>query len=226
MVPASAAAATFGEAEPSMVTAVRPDCTGPAGAPGELFAMDPDGVRFLSASRGGVVAGAGVELDLGVSTCAAVATSASGAGVVACCAESSVPVGITRDPGGAWSQPAELGPGEWHVGTITAAVSARGDTIVAWSESQGKTARVSAVRRTAGGAFGAPEVLGGPYRGAAGRVSAGIAADGDAVVLWTAPKSTPANTVDVTVATAPAAGPFSPAAALGVLNAEGRRRWR
>ncbi|MDA0161280.1 hypothetical protein OM076_13465 [Solirubrobacter ginsenosidimutans] len=42
-------------------------------------------MRFLQVSRTGVTPGPAVGLDSGVSACAAVATSASGAGVVACC---------------------------------------------------------------------------------------------------------------------------------------------
>ena len=222
---ASASAATFGEAAPTMVAAARPDCTAPAGAPGELFSVGPDGVRFLRVSRTGVTQDAAVDLGGGASECAAVATSASGAGVAACCSQGGpAPVGIVRDPGGTWSQPAVLGPAErGQVASVAAAVSDRGDAIVAWVNVSGKnrTARVSVVRRSPGGTFGAAQLLGGPYRGDPGRVSVGIAADGDAVVLWKAPKVTPANTVAVTVATAPAAGRFSPAVALGAINRRG-----
>ena len=51
-----------------------------------------------------------------------------------------------------------------------------------------------------------------------GRLSVGIAADGDAVVLWKAPKASPVRSADVAVAVAPAAGRFAPAVALGMVN--------
>ena len=222
LITAPASAATFGEAAPTMLHAARPDCAAPTGAPGELLSTERHGVHFLQVSRTGVTRGPAVELGPSAANCAVAATSASGVAVVVCCSEGgSWPVGSVRDAGGAWSQPAELGPGDGGpVVSLATAVSDRGDAIVAWTQVSPETqiATVNVVRRAPGGAFGAVEVLGGPYHGDPGRVSAGIAGDGDAVVLWKAPKATPRNTADVNVAVAPATGRFTPAAALGEVN--------
>ncbi|WP_028064876.1 hypothetical protein [Solirubrobacter soli] len=212
---AAAVAAPFGDAPPSTVQSDRAECTRPAGAPGELFTVERTGVRLLTASRGGIAPGALVELESG---CPVVATTASGAGVMACCVDrGGVPIATTRDPGGPWSQPVELADDSTQVVGITAAVSERGDTVVAWIERSGRNrVQVSMVRRAPGGTFGAPEVLDGPYSGTSGTIASGIGGDGDVAVMWTRPNAQPRNTVDVKVATA-----AGPATTLARLNRRG-----
>jgi hypothetical protein len=107
-------------------------------------------------------------------SCPAAAVDASGAAVVAGATRKDVRV-VVRDPGGTWGAPiafpATLGA------AVTAAVSARGDVVVAWLEwgEDYRTADVRVARRAAGGAFGEPE-----------RIAADFTVEGPMVALTAA----------------------------------------
>ena len=85
--------------------------------------------------------------------------------MIACCQYEYRPAAAIREPGGAWGMPTELthddgGP----VSALTTAVSERGDAIVLFTRAKGNQLRLSAVRRTPGATFGAPELVAGPFR--------------------------------------------------------------
>lgn len=128
-----------------------------------------------------------------------------------------------RDAGGVFARPARLGPATLFDASYDAAVSARGDAVVAWLQNAGggrrRRARVVAARRLPGGAFGPVEALTRWVRaGDAGSyltVVAGEDAAGRATVAWTAPAR---HGQDVAVVTATAA-PGAPFGAPQVLTA-------
>ena len=121
-----------------------------------------------------------------------------------------------RDPGGVFGAPVALGPMR-HA--YDAAVSARGDALVAWTEERdgGKAARVVAARRAPGGPFGAPVPLT-PWRRATPfatpQVAAGLDRDGVATVAWAlrSPGSGERDSLDtVEAASAPPGAAFGAA---------------
>jgi hypothetical protein len=76
--------------------------------------------------------------------------------------------------------------------SLAVAVGERGDVVVAWAEAfsgERDAARIRAVRRPAGGTFGVPETLSGPYRvkrnDTVAALAAGVDAAGTATVAWT-----------------------------------------
>ena len=87
-----------------------------------------------------------------------------------CCDDAAVFAATFRDPGAGWSDPTELTPGEeWLPGQPRPAVSEGGHAAVALTETRYRDqtpagSRVAVVRKAPGGGFGAPEVVGGPYR--------------------------------------------------------------
>ncbi|HEY6887806.1 MAG TPA: hypothetical protein VI300_08505 [Solirubrobacter sp.] len=217
---APASAADFGQAPPLTVKGVRPECGGPAGAPGELFSMGRHGVQFHELTRAGATPGPALRMGQELPDCAAVATTAGGAGVVACCANEFVVVAALRDPGGSWGDPAELSPGEgWRPEKVAAAVSDRGDAIVTWTETSfdRRTMRVSVARRPAGGTWAPPQVIQASVPVEIQSVATAIAADGEAVVLWRTPTPGSPNIAGVMVATAPATGRFGAPTRLATL---------
>ena len=123
-----------------------------------------------------------------------------------------------REPGGAsFGAPVTLAAAE-DVFQLSVAVSPHGDAVVAWAEfdPSPRRVRVRVVRRDAGGAFGAPVDLV-PWRPDTGAVGvlAGMAGDGETVLLVRAPSGTqkrPASTE--AVRTGARGEPLGPAAPL------------
>jgi hypothetical protein len=104
LAPSPAAATTFGEAPPRVVSADA-ECVQVPGAPGEITgAVDVGGLRFLRASRTGFALGDRLDLH----SCVAVATRASGAGVALGWDGFQANMAALRDPGGTWSPPAAI----------------------------------------------------------------------------------------------------------------------
>ncbi|MDA0183497.1 hypothetical protein OJ997_24525 [Solirubrobacter phytolaccae] len=211
--PATASAA-LGQVEPVKVVDDE-GCLGATGTPGELSASVRTGVRFLQATREGLKPIGTVKLSNEWFDCEAVATRASGAGVIVgrdTLDNHSVSV---RDPGGAWSAPVPL-PAEkdWGISGIGAAVSDRGDVLITWREDTivgGKANgyRFRALRRTPGAPFAAPETIG-AQAPRLEHVSGALAATtGEALVLTTRIEGDGARrTAPVSVATAAPGVPF------------------
>src|SRR4051794_4439236 len=189
--PATAEAAPFGEL-PFQPVKGGVSCLRATGAPGELVAWAPDGARFVHATATGVADAGGVRLGP-PSGCPVAAAQASGAGVVASGVVTSSAIELAvalREPGAGWGVPRVLRRPKGSVITdLAAAVSAQGDAVVIWRELREEhrdvVGRIRAIRRRAGGAFGAPETLddaGGFDFG--GGIAAGIGTDGGVVTLW------------------------------------------
>src|SRR5690349_1654970 len=211
LLPASASAAPLGEVAPLALRGDG-DCVAATGTPGELATHAAEGVRFLSATRSGLALGPFVGFT-GSSTCPAVATRASGAGVIVGQTGADLSARV-RDPGGTWGAPVQIAKGddEWFTVDVLAAVSDRGDVIVAWKEAQigsGKSlSRLRVARRLAGAAFTPAESLGAPSELTGGVVPA-ISSTGEAFVLTTAiANRRPPFRLPVSVAIAPPGGPF------------------
>jgi hypothetical protein len=177
-LPGSASAAPFGEL-PFRPVSGAATCLQATGAPGELVRWVAAGAEVLQARPDGLVPVATVGLGK-LRDCPAVA-DASGWGVLAGPTASGVQIAL-REPGGAWGPPVTIA-GKIAYG-VQVAISARGDVLVAWQEfAPSRSTQVRAVRRPAGGAFGAPEQLGGP--GEYEQLSAGITGDGEALLATT-----------------------------------------
>ena len=218
---APASAATFAEL-PVTVMDTYTGCLQTTGTPGELAlsGIGADGVQLLRADRTGVTR----TQTLSVPSCSTVVGRPNGAGVAAGGSDSTV-VAAVRDPGGAWSVPLDLDypTSNWNVTATAAAVSDRGDAVVAWVEhtfKEPERMRVRVARRAPGAGFGEPQTL------ATGAneiqdVQAGVAANGDAFVLWTTKEGAfaPHRNV-VRVANAPAGQP------LGAPTIVGTMPWR
>jgi hypothetical protein len=194
--PASASAAPFGEL-PFRPVSGAATCLRATGAPAELVRWVAGGAEVLQAGPDGLVPVTTVPLGK-LRDCPA-AADASGAGVLAGPTASGVRIAL-REPGGGWSPPVTI-PVKLAYG-VEVAISARGDAVVAWLESAATTStRVRAVRRPAGGAFGAPEDIGGvaDYD----QLLAGITGDGEALLAITGDKG-------LDLATARPGLPFTP----------------
>lgn len=181
-----------------------PECAMPTGVAGELavttsigerYEVPREGVEFWSARRSGLVAGEFVELGDGYG-CISVARRASGAGIAAGQDSSDSLNAVVRDPGGGyWSAPAVVAAAsgdDWRPSRDSAvAVSDRGDAVVAWTDSRyassGSASRIWMARRSPGGRFEAPMLLAGPGELDDRALEAGVAATGEAFVLWTEP---------------------------------------
>ena len=160
--------------------------------------------------------------------CPRAAADASGAAVVAGATEDALRVALREPGGGGFGAPVTLAAAE-NVFELSVAVSPHGDAVVAWAEYAyaPRRVRIRVARRDAGGAFGAPADLV-PWRPDTGSVGvlAGMAADGETVVLVREPTGTeqrPASTDAVrTGARGAPLGPATPlppgiyALALGV----------
>ena len=178
------------------VTCLQP--TGPGGA--AYLAEDHEGdgreqVELLRVGADGTLASdasLGVGFVLG---CPTVATAPGGAAVLAATAidRGGDFIGISvRDAGGSFSRPMRIEQGAELAGGVDAAVAADGAAVVAWTETDLRgdrlVARVRAVRRAPGGAFGRPQTL-------STRVAdfsdafVGIDGSGRAVVAWRGPRA-------------------------------------
>ena len=173
------------------------------GEPGELALLGPlsrsSPTDFVEAGAGGLAERGRTSVGA-LFDCAAVA-GGGGATVVAGAAQgrdnSSRLRAVVRRPDGRWGAPALLGrvpaPGQ---GPVAAAVSARGDVLVAWVETTGTTlrssgrGRIMAARKVSGGKFGAAEEIS-PRRplGRGGQLLLAVGSDvtGAATVVWARP---------------------------------------
>ena len=217
--PASAVAA-LEETPPVEVGGTRSECVQALGS-AEVLAATKSGPQLFAATREGLkpatTPGFG---GPDVAECASAATAASGAGVIVCCQYGYQPAAAIREPGGAWGEPFkldddDLGPAD----ALATAVSERGDAIVLLTRSRGRELRLSAARRLPGAAFGALEVVAGPFRlqrdptqPVLGSFQAAMTADGETIVLYELHEREHAgprrNTVDLMVVTAAAGGRF------------------
>jgi hypothetical protein len=221
--PASAGPTPFSTTVPITLDG-RSECTRATGTPGEVMTSNPEGAQFVHASRDGLVTGERVELGGPLEfSCARAESRPNGAGVVAGAPQSEGVYVAVRAPGRTWGALVQLASDddEWVDDDVSVGVSDRGDAIVVWNEvrvtAQGtRLNRVRASRRPAGGSFGAPEVLSRQRHPA---LMAAIAANGDAVVLWTTavPNHLPLRQT-VHVALAQSGGAFAPAVNVGELR--------
>jgi hypothetical protein len=219
LAPATANAAPVGEL-PFAATGAAATCLRATGAPGELVRSSRTGARFLQAGPAGIAESGFVETGTPQAECPQVASRPNGAAVIAQ-AGSGLWV-ATRDsdtPPGAWSKPAKLAP---DASRAAVAIADSGAAVVAWIE-PGSTDRftVKAMRRPAGGAFGPAETLGEARSSSEyaleGSVRAAIAADGEALVLWTQPPSDrDTGRMPVNVSIAPPGGAFAAAQRVGL----------
>ena len=189
-LPAAAGAAPFGEL-PFQPVAPAARCLRATGAPGEVVRWAPDGAEFLQATASGF--GTPVRVALGDArlTCPVASAQPSGAAVVVEQVDGGIAFAV-RDPGGAWGSVQTIAqpPGHFFESAV-AAVSARGDAVVAWTDLSDDArlqdlARVLVVRRPAGGTFGPPLELqpATPSHIDSPRAAVGVQDDGTVLALW------------------------------------------
>ena len=192
-LPASASAAPFGEL-PFRPVSGAATCLRATGAPAELVRWVRDGAEVLTARPEGLVPQATVPLG-DLQGCPSMASEAGGAAVIAGPLRTGVRVAV-REPGGGWGAPITF-PAR-NIGAVDVAVSARGDAVVAWEQDVTLTeGRARVVRRSAGGAFGAPEQV----ASVPADISVGMAADGATTVMLVGER-------DVRVTSAPLGSAF------------------
>jgi hypothetical protein len=227
--PARAARDTFVRESPGSAVAT---CLRPAGAPGVAGLlgplerrMSPYDVLRVSADGAAVLATARLGI---LDECPTVAADPSGHTIVAGAVRARSFRGVIRaalaEPGGGFAPPVDIARTRNSVTPVVAAVSPRGDAVVAWTTSrfrprrerhEGRT-RVFAALRPAGGSFGPPTPMT-PWRRSdflpAAAVSVGMEASGAATVAWTQPIPSRGNLGSlfrVEAAAAPAGGSFGP----------------
>jgi hypothetical protein len=160
-------------------------------SPYDLLRVSPGGITVTATARLGI-------LD----ACPTVAADPSGHAVVAGAVRARRYRGVIRaalaEPGGGFGAPVDIARTRTSAMGVAAAVSPRGDAVVAWTVARyarrrglgaGRT-RVIAALRPAGGTFGRPQFLT-PWRRSSfvpmSRVSAGMEASGRATVAWVQP---------------------------------------
>jgi hypothetical protein len=222
VLPASASAAPFGELpfRPAGGTAT---CLRATGYPGEVVRSTKTGAEFLQATSAGLVPVAAVNGP--ASRCPVVAARSNGAGVVAFGAseETRSDVGIhvaLREPGGAWSAPAEVAAVQQFAEdqALDADVSERGDALVAFAGGDPKHWGIRAVRRAPGAAFAPAETVFALGKAPLNiRVAARVSAGGEAVVAW-AFQPAKGKARELWASIAPAGGPFGAPVKLGTVR--------
>jgi hypothetical protein len=181
---------------PFTVSGVRPGCEGATGFPGEIVTTagsdEREAVQFVTATNSGIEQGRTIQFDHPIAGCAVAASQPNGSAVLAVPDDSGT-LAFVRSPRGDWSEPTRFaGGGYFSSGRVAVAVSEAGDALVVWQQSGAqRTVALFAVRRLAGGTFGAPVKLA-ERRNEAARASgeqdwfaAGIANGGEAIVAWT-----------------------------------------
>lgn len=218
-LPATAHAAPFGEL-PFAATGAVATCLRATGAPGELVRSSRTGARFLRVGSAGLADSGFVATGAPQGECPQVASRPNGAAVIA---QSGSGLWVaTRNPGGAWTAPAKLAP---EASRAAVAVADSGAAVVAWIElGAANRFTVKAMRRAPGGAFGAAETLGSARSlseySLDGSVKAAIAADAEALVLWTQPPADrETRQMPVNVSIAPPGGAFGGAQRVGLTQA-------
>jgi len=190
LIAAPASAAPFGEL-PFRSEAAGAACLRATGAPGELAAWAPGGIRLLQASASGLAPAAVSPLGR-TAGCPAVAAQPNGAGVAAAIV---VPAArsrrlriVLREPGGAWGAPGDVAiPKGVSAGARWRPRSSpRGDAIVAWRGGASGRDLLPCRPPGRGGALGAPETLTKAFEAASfsTAVEVAVGADGTAVALW------------------------------------------
>jgi len=189
--PAAASAAPFGELSPLTVTHPA-RCLRATGAPGEVVRWAPGGADFLQATASGFSAPVHVPLGDSFGDCPLATAQPSGAAIVVEHTDDGIAFAV-RDPGGAWSPTQTVAEADDHsIDNPVGAVSARGDAVVAWTDTTFSgtrdAARLLIARRPAGGAFGTPVELQPlkTYRLAPPHMALGMQDDGTVTALWNA----------------------------------------
>lgn len=231
-VPAEGARDLFVRDSPRSAVAT---CLRPTGTPGLVGMLGPLERRMspydlLRVSRGGVTVAATARLGT-LDDCPAVAADPSGHAIVAGAVRGRRGGAIRAalaEPGGGFGAPLHISRVRTLPLGAAAAISPRGDAVVAWSlmrPVRGRGAadartRVVAALRPAGGGFGPPRFLT-PWRRASflprATVSAAMDASGTATVAWAQPIPDRGNIPAlsrVEVAAAPPGGSFGPAQVL------------
>jgi hypothetical protein len=212
-LPASAAAAPLGEL-PFQRVPPGATCLAPTGAPGELSRWAKGGAEILAATADGL--GRPARVPFGeLPGCPRAAADASGAAVVAGATDDGLRVALREPGGGSFGAPVTLAPAK-DVFELSVAVSPHGDAVVVWAEFAPPRVRIRMARRDAGGAFGVPADLV-PWRPDTGSVGvlAGMAADGETVVLIREPSGTRARQASTESVRSGARGaPLGPASPL------------
>jgi hypothetical protein len=229
-VPAEAARDVFVRDSPKSAAAT---CLRATGAPGLMGLLGPlEGRTFpydlLRVDAGGVSVAATTRLGI-LAECPAVAADPTGHAVVAGTVRTGRRAVLMRaalaEPGGGFAAPVDIGRARGLPSTPVAAISPRGDAVVAWStlrlvRRSGRLVTrtgVVAALRPAGGSFGRARLLASGGRMTFPReaqVTAGMDTSGTATVAWAQPVPDRANISAVSrvaVATAPAGGALRPA---------------
>jgi hypothetical protein len=217
--PASAAAAPFGELAPLAVKSPA-RCLRATGAPGEVVRWAPGGADFLQATAAGFSTPVHVTLSDRFGECPLAMAQPSGAAIVVERTDDGLAFAV-RDPGDAWGPTQTLDAADDHfIETPVAAVTARGDAVVAWTDTvlvgSGYAARLLVARRPAGGTFGEPIELR-PlkrYRLSAPHIALGMQDDGTVTALWDADRATGVRRKRLFAAVAAPGAPFGPPARL------------
>jgi hypothetical protein len=217
--PAAAAAAPFGELAPLTVKSPA-RCLRATGAPGEVVRWAPGGADFLQATASGFGAPVHVALGDGFGDCPLAMAQPSGAAVVVGHTFDGIAFAV-RDPGGAWQPTQTIAEAGGHsVDNPAAAVDARGDAVVGWTDTSlsgaDEAARVLVARRPAGGAFGRPIAVQPTriYRSDEPRVALGMQDDGSVTALWSVDRAKGPQREGLLAAVAAPGAPFGPAAPL------------
>jgi hypothetical protein len=211
-------------------------CLRAAGAPGVVGLLGPLERRMspydlLRVSPGGITVTATARLGI-LDECPAVAADPSGHAIVAGAVRRRSLRGTIRaalaEPGGGFGAPVDIARTRSSFRQVVAAVSSRGDAVVAWAlerpvrggERLDSRTRVIAALRPAGGTFGRPQFLT-PWRRSSfaptAKVAVGMDASGTATMAWAQPIPDRRNISSlsrVEVATAPPGGPFGHAKVL------------
>lgn len=193
---APARADEFGELPLRPVNGVA-TCVRATGVPGELARWTKDGVELLRADAGGLTPVGSVALGR-TQLCPEIAGQPNGAAVVALDVRGGLRVAL-REPGGGFGAPQTLPLTTSLVyDGIAAAISPRGDALVAVLTSDEKRSRVVAFRRPPGGRFGTGEKLA-EWRGDAAfnGIAAGVDGAGRATVAWSRQATSIANAIEV-----------------------------
>ena len=212
--PAAASAAPFGELSPLTVKSPA-RCLRATGAPGEVVRWAPGGADFVQATASGFSAPVHVTLGDRFGQCPLAMAQPSGAAIVVVQTDDGIAFAV-RDPAGAWGPTQTVTEADDHaIDDPVAAVSARGDAVVAWTDIavSDDAARLLVARRPAGGAFGNPIELQ-PltrYRLAPPHMALGMQDDGTVTALWNAGGAKDSRLEQLFAAAAAPGAPFGPA---------------
>src|SRR3954454_18373636 len=133
VAPAAAEAAPFGEL-PVQPVKDPARCLRATGAPGEVVRWAPEGAEFLQATATGFGAPVTVALGDAPISCPVAMARPSGAAVIVEQVGDAIAF-AARDPGGSWGPAQTIAEPVGHdFDDAVAAVSSRGDAVVAWTD--------------------------------------------------------------------------------------------